>query len=160
MFHPLHPRPPWLRYTRTHTPIHPRGHCSWVQLPALKRLTPRRHRHARLIRHRRNIPTRCRGLRIRHHPPTPIPLLRIHPREVLVVPKAGLEDVRGGVVRGVVGASDAVVGVLAEVGGVGAGGVAGFDAKCAVAHEAVVLLVGEGVKGKRGAYLCHWITCW
>ena len=66
----------------------------------------------------------------------------MHPREMLVVLEAGLEDVGGGVVRGIVGTADVVVGVLAEVGGVGPGGVAGFDAECAVAHEAVGIWIG------------------
>ena len=56
--------------------------------------------------------------------------------EILIIAKAGFESAVLSVVGGIVGAADTVVDVLAEVGGIGVGWVAGFEAECVGAHEA------------------------
>jgi len=52
-----------------------------------------------------------------------------------------------GVVGGVVGTADTVIDVLAEVGSIGVGWVAGFEAECVGTHEVVPFHdLGEGVQ--------------
>ena len=56
--------------------------------------------------------------------------IAVDAREILVITEAGFEGAILGVVGGIVGTSDMVVDVLAEVGSVGVGRVTGFEAEC------------------------------
>ena len=86
-----------------------------------------------MIRHRFDVSHRLRRLRISHN----LSLLGIYPREVLVISLARFENVLLSVVRRVILASDPIVDMLAEVGGVGPCRITGFDAKRTPTHEAV-----------------------
>ena len=60
---------------------------------------------------------------------------RVDTREVLVIALARFEDPVLGVIGCIVGTTDTVVNVLAELGGVRAGRVAGLEAELVAAHE-------------------------
>ena len=75
-----------------------------------------------------------RGLRVGHD----LAVLGVSTGEVLVITLARLEGTVLGVVGSVVVATDTIVDVLAEVGSVGAVGVAGLEAEGVAAHEAVM----------------------
>jgi hypothetical protein len=67
-------------------------------------------------------------------------VLGVDTREVLIVTLAGLEGTVLGVVGSVVGATDTVETMLAEVGGVGVGGIANLDTEGVTTHEAISLV--------------------
>jgi hypothetical protein len=89
--------------------------------------------NARLIRHRLDVSHCLRRLRVSHN----LSSLGIYPREVLVIALARFENVLLGVVGRVILASDPIVDMLTEVGGVGPCRITGFDAKRTTTHEAV-----------------------
>lgn len=62
----------------------------------------------------------------------------VYTREILVVAHARLEYAWSGVGRCVELTPDAVIDMLAEIGGVGTSGVTRFEAEVIAAHEAIV----------------------
>jgi hypothetical protein len=85
----------------------------------------------------------------------------VYAREVLVLAFAGLKGTILSVVGCVVAAADAVVDVLAVVGGVGASGITCFEAEGVPTHEVVPfdhLCVTASTKSVRVEETTHWVT--